>query len=92
MDSRAIFNARESWAAEATTEKGILVQDTFSGSSISPSGTDLECGSSYKALIESVKKGLISEETVDASVKRLMKARFALGEMDEPEKGLGEAV
>lgn len=50
------------------------------------SGTDLECGSSYKALIESVKKGLISEETVDASVKRLMKARFALGEMDEPEK------
>ena len=50
------------------------------------SGTDLECGSSYKALIESVKKGLISEETVDTSVKRLMKARFALGEMDEPEK------
>ena len=26
------------------------------------SGTDLECGSSYKALVESVKKGLISEE------------------------------
>lgn len=50
------------------------------------SGTDLECGSSYKALIESVKKGLISEETVDTSVKRLLKARFALGEMDEPEK------
>ena len=50
------------------------------------SGTDLECGSSYKALIESVKKGLISEETVDTSVKRLMKARFAFGEMDEPEK------
>ncbi len=50
------------------------------------SGTDLECGSSYKALIESVNKGLISEETVDTSVKRLMKARFALGEMDEPEK------
>lgn len=50
------------------------------------SGTDLECGSSYKALIESVKKGLISEETVNTSVKRLMKARFALGEMDEPEK------
>lgn len=50
------------------------------------SGTDLECGSSYKALIESVKKGLISEETVDTSVKRLMKARFALGEMDEPGK------
>lgn len=48
------------------------------------SGTDLECGSSYKDLIESVKKGLISEEAVDISVKRLLAARFALGEMDEP--------
>lgn len=48
------------------------------------SGTDLECGSSYKDLIESVKKGLISEEAVDVSVKRLLAARFALGEMDEP--------
>lgn len=47
-------------------------------------GTDLECGSSYKDLIESVKKGLISEEAVDISVKRLLAARFALGEMDEP--------
>lgn len=50
------------------------------------SGTDLDCGSSYKALVESVKKGLIAEETVDVSVKRLLKARFELGEMDEPEK------
>jgi len=47
------------------------------------SGTDLECGSSYKALVESVKKGLIAEETVDTSVKRLLKARFELGEMDD---------
>lgn len=50
------------------------------------SGTDLECGSSYKALLESVKKGLIKEEDIDVSVKRLMKARFELGEMDELEE------
>ena len=50
------------------------------------SGTDLECGSSYKALVESVKKGLISEEKVNTSVKRLLKARFELGEMDDLEK------
>ena len=37
MDLRAIFNANESWAAEATTENGIFAQDTFSKSSISPS-------------------------------------------------------
>ena len=46
------------------------------------SGTDLECGSSYKALVESVQKGLIKESEIDVSVKRLMAARFALGEMD----------
>lgn len=47
------------------------------------SGTDLDCGSSYKALVESVKQGLISESEIDVSVKRLLKARFALGEMDD---------
>lgn len=47
------------------------------------SGTDLECGSSYKALVESVQRGLIKESEIDVSVKRLMKARFALGEMDD---------
>ena len=46
-------------------------------------GTDLDCGSSYKALVESVQRGLIKEEDIDVSVRRLMKARFALGEMDD---------
>lgn len=45
-------------------------------------GTDLDCGSSYAALVESVKKGYISEHELDVSVKRLLKARFELGEMD----------
>ena len=46
-------------------------------------GTDLECGSVYKALPEAVKRGDIKEEDIDRSVIRLMKARFELGEMDE---------
>ena len=50
------------------------------------SGTDLECGSSYKALVESVKKGLIKEKDIDVAVKRLLKARFELGEMDSNDK------
>ena len=49
------------------------------------SGTDLECGGSYKSLKESVEKGLIKEEDIDVSVKRLLKARFELGEMDDLE-------
>ena len=48
-------------------------------------GPDLECGSSYKALMEGVKQGLIKEEDIDVSVKRLLKARFELGEMDNLE-------
>ena len=47
------------------------------------SGTDLECGSSYRELVKAVEQGLISEDDIDVSVKRLMQARFELGEMDE---------
>lgn len=46
------------------------------------SGTDLECGSSYKALVKAVKNGQIKESDIDLAVKRLMQARFELGEMD----------
>lgn len=47
-------------------------------------GTDLDCGSSYKAIVESVKKGLLDEAVLDESVRRLLKARIRLGEMDDP--------
>ncbi|MDD4993194.1 MAG: glycoside hydrolase family 3 C-terminal domain-containing protein [Paludibacter sp.] len=47
------------------------------------SGTDLECGSSFKSILSGVKQGLISEEKINVSLKRLLKARFELGEMDE---------
>ena len=47
------------------------------------SGTDLECGNNYRSLPEAVKAGLIDEEQINTSVKRLLKARFELGEMDE---------
>lgn len=47
------------------------------------SGTDLECGSSYKSLVGAVKEGKIKEEDIDVSVKRLLVARFRLGEMDD---------
>lgn len=47
------------------------------------SGTDLECGIEYAHLKEAVEKGLISEERIDTSLRRLLKARFELGEMDD---------
>ena len=48
-------------------------------------GTDLECGSSYKALVKAVQEGKIDEKDIDKAVIRLLEARFALGEMDNPE-------
>ena len=37
----------------------------------------------YAHLEEAVKKGLISEERINTSLRRLLKARFELGEMDD---------
>ena len=46
------------------------------------SGTDLECGGSYSNLVAAVKEGYITEDEIDVSVKRLLVARFRLGDMD----------
>lgn len=45
-------------------------------------GTDLECGPEFGHLTEAVKEGLIDEARIDASLLRLLTARYQLGEMD----------
>ena len=45
-------------------------------------GMDLECGVDMKAAPEAVRKGLLKEDDLDASVKKLLAVRFALGEID----------
>ena len=49
-------------------------------------GCDLECGSSYAALVEAVKRGLITEAEIDRAVTRLMVAKFEMGlfEKEDP--------
>ncbi len=49
-------------------------------------GCDLNCGTTYPALLEAVRLGLIDEETIDRSVRRLFTARFRLGMFDPPEQ------
>ena len=46
------------------------------------SGTDVECGAHYGSLPEAVRRGDISEEQLNVSVRRLLKARFELGDFD----------
>jgi len=50
------------------------------------SGTDIDCGNeAYKALVDAVKTGLITEEQIDISLKRLFEIRFRLGMFDPVE-------
>jgi len=45
-------------------------------------GCDLNCGRVYESMKIAVEKGLLTEETIDKSVKRLLKTRFKLGMFD----------
>ena len=49
-------------------------------------GTDLDCGRVYPNLVDAVRQGLITEEEIDTSVKRLFLARFRLGMFDPAER------
>ncbi|MDR0394828.1 MAG: glycoside hydrolase family 3 C-terminal domain-containing protein, partial [Tannerella sp.] len=49
-------------------------------------GTDVECGASYRALLDAVKKGKIKEEELNVSLRRLFKGRFELGMFDPDDR------
>ena len=50
------------------------------------SGTDVECGTSFKSLTEAIEKGLITEAEIDVNLRRILEARFKLGMFDPAEK------
>jgi beta-glucosidase len=50
------------------------------------SGTDLTCGNEYRALVEAVSAGKITQAEIDRSLERLFVARFKLGMFDPPER------
>ena len=45
-------------------------------------GTDVECGSNYKTLIEAVEKGYITEDEIDVTMRRIIKGWLELGILD----------
>jgi beta-glucosidase len=49
-------------------------------------GTDLECGRSYSALLKAVKDGVIKEEELNVSLRRLLRGRFELGMFDPDDR------
>ena len=48
-------------------------------------GTDVECGGIFRNLPEAVAQGKITEEKINQSLLRLLKARFELGDFDSEE-------
>jgi len=59
-------------------------------------GTDVECGGTFRSLTDAVAQGKITEEKINESLLRLLKARFELGDFDSedlvPWKKIGEEV
>jgi beta-glucosidase len=49
-------------------------------------GTDLECGQSYRSVLEALKSGQISEDEVDVALRRLFRGRFELGMFDSDDR------
>lgn len=47
-------------------------------------GVNLNCGDTYLMLTDAVKKGLVSERTIDSSLAVLLHTRFKLGLFDAP--------
>ena len=78
------------WAVRDFHTEGchnIFPNDPASASAMSVrSGADLECGNSFPALVEAVNNGIIPEEELDRALRRVLKARFELGEMDPQNK------
>ena len=49
-------------------------------------GNDLCSGTTYKALPESLKRGLVTEADLDRALHRLYRLRFRLGQFDPPDR------
>ena len=74
------------WKIDARTPRHDTHPDAASASADAVlNGTDVECGSSYKSLIEAIRTGKMKESDLDVSLGRLMKGRFILGMFDPDE-------
>lgn len=47
-------------------------------------GCDLNCGNLYPHLLDAIKEGLVTEETIDTSLTRLILTKMKLGLFDDP--------
>ncbi len=63
------------------------VKDAAEASALAiKAGTDLCSGTTYEALADALKRGLVTEADIDRSLRRLFALRFKLGQFDPPEQ------
>src|SRR5690606_35505549 len=48
--------------------------------------TDLECGSTYEQLVKAVEEGLITEDQINQSLRRILRGWLELGMLDPVER------
>ena len=70
------------YTAKGKGGHGVVATKAEGAALVVKSGVSLNCGSSYDALPEAVKKGLITEKEIDAQLAILLKTRFKLGLFD----------
>jgi len=61
---------------------GVVKTEAEAAALVLKSGISLNCGSSYKALPQAVKEGLITEKEIDNQLAVLLRTRFKLGLFD----------
>jgi beta-glucosidase len=75
------------WAIKDFHENHKVTSDALESIALAlNNGCDLNCGNMYLNVMRAHKEGLITEETIDKSVTRLMNTRMKLGMFDSPEK------
>jgi beta-glucosidase len=78
-----VDNVADIWGPDAHA----YAKDAAEASALAiKAGTDLCSGSTYEALAEALKRGLVTEADIDRSLRRLFRLRFLLGQFDPPER------
>ena len=77
-DCWAVDDFWKEWGHHYSENKTIAVSEAVIA------GTDVECGETFGSLKDGVREGRIKEETIDRSLRRLLEARFRLGDFDDP--------
>jgi len=65
---------------------GVAADEVEAAAQALRAGTDLSCGPEYRSLVAAVDRGLVTVAQVDTALARLLRARFALGMFDPPER------